>query len=107
MEHSRVERRTYNVPKHALFGACLAALGVMRAQVEQQDVERGRITASVGGGALAPRSELVLEITAAGDRQARLAATWRPLKRGGDKRTLPIMLEAIDTFLPAGAARDD
>jgi hypothetical protein len=79
----------------------------MRAQVEQQDVERGRITASVGGGALAPRSELVLEITSAGDRRARLAATWRPLKRGGDKRTLPIMLETIDTFLPAGAARDD
>jgi hypothetical protein len=95
------------VPANALFGACLAALGLMHARIEAEDAERGLITATIGGGMLGARGELVVHVTPAGAEQSRLVATWRAAKRGADRRSLPIFLETVATFLPAGAMRDD
>jgi hypothetical protein len=98
MKQSQIER-TYQIAPHALFGACLIALGYMRAQIEQHDLERGSIVAVVGGGPLAVATELSLRITPIGAEHARLVATGAPRKRGGDRRALAVLVESVDRLL--------
>jgi hypothetical protein len=99
MTASLVERRTYRVPLLQLFGACLTALGQMRAQIERHDVARGTIVATVGGGLLAPVSELALHLTPLGDHQTVLVATWRARKAGGDRLVLAAFLDSVQALV--------
>jgi len=100
MKQSQIER-TYHIAPHALFGACLTALGHMRAQIEQHNVERGTIVAVVGGGPLAAATELSLRISPIEAGHARLVATGTPRARGGDRRALATLVEGIDRLLSA------
>jgi hypothetical protein len=100
MTASQIERRTtYQVLPLQLFGACLTALGQMRAQIERQDVGRGTIVATVGAGLLAPVSELALVLTPIGERQTLLVTTWWARKRGGDRLVLPAFLDAVEALV--------
>jgi hypothetical protein len=91
--------RTYQVPFHILLGGCLAALGRMRAQVEQQDLERGVIVATVGAGLLAPVTELALTVAPLDEGRASLSVIWRARKLGGDRVILPVFLESVDSLV--------
>lgn len=91
--------RSYRAEPHALFGACLTALGTMQARIERHDIERGLIVARAGQGWLAPASEITLRISPAGTGSAHLSASMRPLRRGGDPRFLPALLQLIDGML--------
>lgn len=96
-------QRVYRAEPHALFGACLTALAQMRARVERHDAAQGAIVALLGGGWLAPAGELTLQIAPLGLGQSQLSASLRPLRRGGDRRALPVLLDTIDGLLaPAG-----
>jgi len=98
MAERLIRHRSYALPPQALIGCCLTALGRMRAQVEQQDLEGGTIVATVGGGGLAPISELALKISPGPDGGARLAVTWRARRLGGDRAILPALLASIDSL---------
>jgi hypothetical protein len=98
MADKRTRRRTYDVPPAILIGACQAALARIRANIEQQDIERGTIVATIGAGALAPVSELALEIRPEGEGRASLEVTWRARKLGGDKAILRSFLDAVDSL---------
>jgi hypothetical protein len=98
MKPSQIER-IYGTAAHALFGACLTALGQMRAHIEHQDVERGTIVAVVGGGLLDPATELSLRIMPADAERARLVAVGKPRKRGGDPRVLTTLVQVVDRLL--------
>ena len=91
--------RTYQVPFHIVWGCCLAALGRMRAQVEQQDLERGVIVATVGAGLLAPVTELALTVAPLDEGRASLSVIWRARKLGGDRVILPVFLESVDSLV--------
>lgn len=91
--------RIYRAEPHALFGACLTALGQMQARFERHDVERGVIVALIGRGWLAPVSELTLQIDSAGPGAARLRASCRPRGPGSDRRVLPTLMQTIDGLL--------
>ena len=99
MAPERVARRSYAAPSVQLFGACLTALGQLRATIERQDVERGVIVASIGRGGLAPVSQLSLVLQPQDDRRTELVATWRALRRGGDRRLLTLFLDSVDVLL--------
>ncbi len=92
-------RRVYRAEPHALFGACLTALAQMRARIERHDAAEGTIVAVLGGGFLAPASQLTLQIVPAGPGQSQLAAGLRALRRGGDRRALPVLLATVDGLL--------
>jgi hypothetical protein len=98
MRSSQIER-IYPAAPHALFGACLTALSQSGARIEQHDVERGTIVAALGGGPLAPTTELALRITPAGAHQARLVATGTPRERGGDRHALARLVQLVDGLL--------
>jgi hypothetical protein len=98
MAEKLVRRRTYDIPRAALIGVCQAALGRMRAQVEQQDLERGTIVATIGGAGLAPLSELALKIAPEDAGRAGLVVTWRARKLGGDRAILPAFLASVDSL---------
>lgn len=106
MEQTRVERHAYRVPAHALFGACLATLGLMRARIEEQDAVRGLITATVDRELSRVRDEILLQVTPNGTAASRLVATWRSPKGSADRRSLQVLLETIATFLPAGSTSE-
>ena len=93
--------RSYRAEPHALFGACLTALGTMQARIERHDVGRGLIVARAGQGWLAPASEVTLRISPAGAGAASVSASARPLRHGGDPHFLPALLQLIDGMLPA------
>jgi hypothetical protein len=101
MVSSQIERRMYNVPPLALFGACLTALGQMRAHIERQDVERGAIVATLGGGVFAPANVLVLTIRAEGGGASELSAAWRARGLGRDRRVLTTFLAAVERLIGA------
>ena len=90
--------RIYNLPPAALIGCCLIALGRMRAEVEQQDLDAGKIVATVGGGALGPVSELALKISPAGEGRSSLSVLWRARRLGGDRAILPAFLDSVDSL---------
>ena len=96
MSAARSQQRTYPMPYVLLYGCCLTALGQLRANVERQDIERGTIVATVGGGLLAPVSELTVTVAAVGQEETRLAVTWRARARGGDRTILPAFMAAVD-----------
>jgi hypothetical protein len=91
MSVSRSERRTYNLPALALFGACLTALGHMQAAIERQDTERGHIVAAVGGGVLA------VVVRPLGDGATALEVEWR----GRGRRALATFLETVERLVGA------
>ncbi len=95
-------QRVYRAEPHALFGACLTALAQMRARVERHDAAAGAIVAVLGGGFLAPASQLTLQIAPIGPGQSQLNVSALPLRRGGDRRALPVLLATIDGLLAAG-----
>jgi len=98
MKPTQIER-IYQTAPHALFGACLTALGQMCAQIEHQDVERGTIVAVLDSGLLAPATELSLRIMPADAERSRLIAVGKPRKRGGDRRALAILIQEVDRLL--------
>ena len=92
-------QRSYATSPELLIGACLTALGRMRAQVKRQDLAQGEIVALVGGsGPLAPASELALKIAPVASGQASLSVTWRARRLGGDQAILPAFLAAVDSL---------
>jgi hypothetical protein len=98
MKSSQIER-TYPTAPHALFGACLTALGQMHARIEHHDVEQGRIVAQVGGvGPFATPTQLSLRIARSGTAQARLIIE-PPARARGAPRAAAMLLEAIDRLL--------
>jgi hypothetical protein len=99
MATTLTRQRTYAVSPELLTGACLTALGRMRAQVEQHDLAQGTIVAAIGGsGPLAPASELALVIAPAGAGRSRLMVTWRARRLGGDRAILPAFLASVDSL---------
>ncbi|HET9222499.1 MAG TPA: hypothetical protein VFO07_08350 [Roseiflexaceae bacterium] len=98
MARKKTMLRIYNVPPAALIGSCLTALGRMRAEVEQQNLEAGTIVATVGGGGLGPVSELTLKISPAGEGRSSLSVLWRARKLGGDRAILPAFLDSVDSL---------
>lgn len=92
-------RRAYPMPSYMLFSYCMAALGHMRARVEAQDGERGTVVATIGGGLLAPITELALTLTPAGADRAELTAVCRARAWGGDRRVLTAFLERLDALV--------
>ena len=99
MKPAQVER-IYRTAPHALFGACLAALGQLGARIERHDAERGTIVAALGGsGPFARAAELSLQIGASGPDQARLVVSL-PAPRRGDQRALATLIELVDRFVP-------
>src|SRR5262245_39139572 len=95
MSAAQSTQQTYPIPYEILYGCCLTALGQMRANVERHDIERGTIVATLGGGLLAPISELAVTVAAVAQTEARLAVTWRARARGGDRTILPAFMEAV------------
>jgi hypothetical protein len=98
MAVKRAKLRIYNIPPVALIGCCLTALGRMRAEVEQQDLDAGTIVATIGGGLLGPVSELALKISPAGEGRSSLAVLWRARRLGGDRAILPAFLDSVDSL---------
>jgi hypothetical protein len=98
MATKQAKLRIYNLPPAALIGCCLTALGRMRAEVEQQDLDRGTIVATVGGGPLGPVSELSVKVSPVGDGRSSLAVLWRSRRLGGDRAILPAFLESVDSL---------
>ena len=98
MKQTQIER-SYRIPAHALFGACLTALAHMHARIEAHDAERGTIEAVASSGPLAAATELELRIHEDGPAHARLVVSERGLKRGGDKRAVARLLELVDQLL--------
>jgi len=90
------KQRIYPIPYELLYGSCLTALGQMRAHIEHQDIERGAIVATIGGGLLGPVSELAVTVAAVAQAKAQLAVTWRARARGGDRTILPAFVAAVD-----------
>ena len=99
MASVKVERRVYAVPPPQLFGLCLTALGLLRATIEQHDVEQGTIVALIGAGLLGPITELSLALRSRDEHRTELVATWRAHKRGGDRRLLAAFLDAVDGLI--------
>ena len=93
-----IERRTYNTPATALFGACLSALGLLRAEITGQNIEAGTIAATLGAGRRATAGTLLLTIRPAGAGTSELSAEWQPNRRGG-RGSLAALFELIDTLL--------
>ena len=92
--------RAYHAAPHALFGACLAALGQLGARIERHDAEAGTIMAALAGsGPFARASELRLQIGASGPDQARLVVSL-PAPRRGDQRALATLMELVERFVP-------
>jgi hypothetical protein len=92
-------QRNYTTSPALLIGACLTALGRMRAQVERQDLAQGEIVALIGGsGPLALASELALKITPVDAGHTSLSVTWRARRLGGDQAILPAFLAAVDSL---------
>lgn len=98
MKQSQIER-VYAIAPHALFGACLTALGHMRAQLEEHDAEHGTIRAVIRGRPLTAATELSLRITAEGPTQARLIVGSRAGKNRGDQRAATTLLQLVDQLL--------
>jgi hypothetical protein len=98
MARKQTKVRIYNLPPAALIGCCLTALGRMRAEVEQQNLEDGSIVATVGGGVLGPISELALKISPAGEGRSSLSVLWRARRLGGDHAILPAFLDSVDSL---------
>ena len=98
MARKQAKLRIYNLPPAALIGSCLTALGRMRAEVEQQNLEEGTIVATVGGGGLGPISELALKISPAGEGRSSLSVLWRARKLGGDRAILPAFLDSLESL---------
>ena len=96
MTAAQRRQQTYPVSYEILYGCCLTALGQMRAHIERQDIERGAIVATIGGGLLGPVSELVLTVAAVAQAESRLVVTWRARARGGDRTILPAFMAAVD-----------
>jgi len=100
MATTLTRQRTYAVSPEVLFGACMTALGRMRAHVERQDPVQGAIVAVVGGsGPLALASELALEIAPASAGRTRLTVIWRARRLGGDRAILPAFLGSVDSLI--------
>ena len=100
MATTLTRQRTYAVSPELLTGACLTALGRMRAVVERQNLAQGALVALIGGsGPLAPASELALEIAPAGTGRTRLTVTWRARRLGGDRAILPAFLGSVDSLI--------
>ena len=95
MKQTQIER-LYRVAPHVLFGACLTALGQMRARIERHDVERGTILATVGGP-LGAATELSLRVSVAAD-QARLVLASQSRGRG-DPRAPATLIQLVDGLL--------
>jgi hypothetical protein len=102
MAATLTRRRTYDVTPPVLLGCCQAALARLRAAIERQDLDRGTLVASVGGGVLGPISELSLEVAPEGADRARLTVTWRARKLGGDRTILPSFLASVDALARGG-----
>jgi hypothetical protein len=98
MARKQTKVRIYNMPPAALIGCCLTALGRMRAEVEQQNLETGTIVATIGGGGLGPVSELALKISPAGEERSSLSVLWRARKLGGDYAILLAFLDSVDSL---------
>jgi hypothetical protein len=96
-----MERRTYDLPALALFGAALTALAQLHAEIEQQDAERGTIVAKLGRGARGSRQSMSITVRPASERRSELAAEWYGRNRGG--RPLAPFFEALETLV--GPAR--
>ncbi len=95
---SQIER-TYPTAPHALFGACLTALGQMHARIVHHDVTQGLIVAQVGrAGSFASATELTVRINHAGTAHARLVVE-QPAQSRGDARAVAMLIEAIDRLL--------
>jgi hypothetical protein len=99
MAAAKIERRVYSAPSLQLFGACLTALGQLRATIERHDVDQGTIVATLGEGLLGPMSELSLALRPLGEGRTELATTWRARKRGGDRRLLAVFLDSVDGLI--------
>lgn len=97
MQQSRIER-TYRIAPQALFGACLTAMAYMRAQIKEQDAERGAIVAMVDGGPLAAATELSLQIMDDPE-HARLVVVGRPPKHRGARRAVATLVQLVDQLL--------
>jgi hypothetical protein len=98
MAEKLIRRRAYDVPPAILIGYCQTVLGRMRAEVEQQDLERGTIVATVGGAVLAPVSELALKIATEQSGRTSMVVVWRARRLGGDRAILPAFLESVDAL---------
>ena len=98
MATTLTRRRTYHVTPPILLGCCQATLARLHAQIEQQDLARGMIIASIGSGMLGPVSELALQVVPQGADRAHLTVTWRARKLGGDQTILPAFLASVDTL---------
>jgi hypothetical protein len=100
MATTLTRQRTFAASPEVLFGACMTALGRMRAQVERQDLAEGAIVAVVGGsGPLAPASELVLKIAPTGGGHTSLTAIWSARRLGGDRAILPAFLGSVESLV--------
>ena len=91
--------QTYQLPSSLLFGACLTALGHMRARVEVQDSVRGVIVATIGRGPLTPISELSLTLAPVDAERTALAVAWRARAWEGDRRILPAFMDLLDSLV--------
>ncbi len=92
MASTLIRKRTYAVPPALLLGSCQAALARLRANVEQQDIEQGRIVATVGG------SELKIKVAPLEDGRAHLTVTWHARRLGGDRTVLQSFLASVDSL---------
>src|SRR5215210_4214285 len=95
----KVERRVYALPLLQLFGVCLTVLAQLHATIERHDVEQGTVVAAFGAGPLVPISELSLALRSLGEGRTELVVTWRARKRGGDRRLLAVLLDAVDGLM--------
>jgi hypothetical protein len=101
MRSEQMERRTYDLPALALFGAGLTALAQLDAEIERQDAERGTIVARIGRTSRAPGHTLAVTVRPVGDGRAALVAEWQGRSRGG--RRLAPFFEALEMLIgPAG-----
>jgi hypothetical protein len=91
--------QTYQLPSPLLYGACITALGHMRARVEVQDGARGVIVATIGRGPLTPISELSLTLTPVDAGRTALAVAWRARAWGGDRAILPAFMDLLDSLV--------
>ena len=92
MASAVTRKRTYAVSPVMLLGSCQAALARIHGTIERQEIEQGRITATVGG------SELKIKIDPLEDGRAHLTVTWHPRRLGGDRTMLQSFLTAVDSL---------
>jgi translation initiation factor RLI1 len=100
MARSIYKHHNYHTSSMMLLGAVQSALGVLKAEIEHQDMQKGEIIAVVGEqGALVPQTQLSINISQFDHETSSVSVVWKPRHLGGDQRVMAAFFSALEAHL--------